>query len=298
MIKKIKIISTKSTVGFNRNVLRDTTVGKIYDVVECKAGERNSYGMVSSYDTLSFIDDVYDKVCIWKQDTTYEVIEEDQSMTNNNQVNWDKIPEDVGAVVTYEGWKPLHLKMVDGYLFVQVVGAGSYVERDKGSLDGYMRKFGDRFHLRPSPIAQPTPEPPESTQVESSEVEDTTTPEFDWSSVEDDVEVVFLHGEGHVQGQQWYKTVDGNVMVRYPPEVIYTESFYTTLLERINDADAVSKCYVRPPAITTPEVDIYDMFKGVGSKPSISTILQEAQQSILKHHGVTGKVKFTVEYSE
>lgn len=300
MIKKLKIISTKSTVGFNRNVLRDTTVGKIYDVVECKAGERNSYGMVSSYDTLSFIDDVYDKVCIWKQDTTYEVIEEDQSMTNNNQVNWDKIPEDVGAVVTYEGWKPLHLKMVDGYLFVQVVGAGSYVERDKGSLDGYMRKFGDRFHLRPSPIAQPTPEPPESTQVESSEVEDTTTPEFDWSSVEDDVEAVITY-EGKCT--QLLKTVEGVLKYQRVGELEYTTScWYSTLDERekciSHYRDGTATLIRRPPATTTPEVDMYDIFKSIGSKPSILTILQEAQQSILKHHGVTGKVSFTVEYSE
>lgn len=219
-------------------------------------------------------------------------------MTNNNQVNWDEIPEDVEAVVTYDIADDSFFKMIGGKLYTQLWRRHVYRESVWGGYSDIARHFGDRFHLRPSPITQPTTEPPESTQVESSEVEATTTPEFDWSSVEDDVEVVFLHGEGHYQGQQWYKTVDGDVMVRYPPEVIYTESFYTTLLERINDADAGSKCYVRPPAITTPEVDMYDIFKGVDSKPSISTILQEAQQSILKHHGVAGKVLFTVTYSE
>lgn len=56
------------------------------------------------------------------------------------------------------------------------------------------------------------------------------------------------------------------------------------------------------PEVYTPkslsETDTYDIFKSADSKLSISTILQEAQQFILKHHGVTGKVSFTVEYSE
>lgn len=295
MIKKIKITNNKG-IGF----LRDTTVGKVYDITSfTKVGELDSCDVIATHDSLNFIDDVGDDVAIWEYNNpVYEVVEEEQSMTNNNQVNWDEIPDDVEAVVTYDIADDTFFKMIGGKLYTQLWRHHAYRERVWGEYSDIAGHFGDRFHLRPSPITQPTPVTPESTQVESSEVEDVTTPEFDWSSVEDDVEVVFLHGEGHDQGQQWYKTVGGNVMVRYPPEVIYTESFYTTLLERINDADAVSRCYVRPPAITTPEVDIYDMFKGVGSKPSILTILQEAQQSILKQHGVTGKVKFTVSVGE
>lgn len=140
----------------------------------------------------------------------------------------------------------------------------------------------------------------------------TNNNQVNWDEIPEDVEAVFLHGEGRGQWQQWYKVVDGYVMVRYPPEVIYTESLYTTLLDRINDADAASKCYIRPPATTPPEenvtckVELYEgeLPEGMISldeepkPPSISTILREAQQSILKHHGVTGKVKFTVTCSE
>lgn len=232
-------------------------------------------------------------------------------MTSNNQVNWEEIPEDVEAVITYKSDVHTYCKMIGGVLYVQCWRDSMY-EDSCISLNYAKDRYGDRFHLRPTPTTKPTPEPPESTQVETSEVEATTTPDFDWSGVDDDdVEAVFLHGEGRGQWQQWYKTVDGHVMVRYPPEVIYKESFYTTLLERINDADGVSKYYIRPSPTTTPE-DIglnaaYDIYKkvaaevdkvGVDSKPSILTILQEAQQSILKHHGVTGKVKFTVTCSE
>lgn len=258
-------------------------------------------------------------------------------MTNNNQVNWDELPEDVEAVVTCEGGELLYLKRFDGCLFVKGGGAGPYVERDKGSLGGYMRKFGDQFHLRP----KPTPEPPESTRVETSEVDTTTTPEFDWSSVEDDVEAVIVN-EGVTK--QHLKTVDGvlmffNLSSNYRS---WDTCFYKTLDEReatIKDfRGGNAKLLRRPPAITPPsenltckvefyegetlkpsttpiegntydiyeeaainfklDADMYGIFKGADSKPSISTILHEAQQSILKHHGVTGKVKFTVTCSE
>jgi hypothetical protein len=141
---------------------------------------------------------------------------------------------------------------------------------------------------------EPTPEPTESTQVESSEVEATTTPEFNWSSVEDDVEAVVVSPQGRLMAVfkeetnhlligsgsgRWYVTRRSNTIDKYPLGQLKTGN---GILIR------------RPPAITTPEVDMYDMFKGADSKPSISMILHEAQQSILKHHGVTGEVKFTV----
>lgn len=243
-------------------------------------------------------------------------------MTNNNQVNWDEIPEDVEAVVTYEGWTPLHLKRIDGYLFVQVVGAGSYVERDKGSINGYMRKFGDQFHLRPSPTNQPTPVTPESTQVESSEVEATTTPEFDWSSVESDVEAVVVSPLGHLMVV--LKECDGVLLIgngrgihrMYPTRRATKIDEYP--VRQLQSGDGV---LIRRPPATTPssenvtcKVEFYEgeLPEGMISldvssiqtetytpkPPSISTILQEAQQSILKHYGVTGKVKFTVTCSE
>jgi hypothetical protein len=138
-------------------------------------------------------------------------------MTNNNNwntVNWDEIPDDVDAVVTFEHDEPSYYKEVEGELQVQCYRSDSFECSHRRGIESAIEYFGDRFHLRPTPVPQPTveptPEPTESTQVESS------------------------------------------------------------------------------------EVDMYAMFKGADSKPSISTILQEAQQSILKHHGVTGKVKFTI----
>ena len=289
-------------------------------------------------------------------------------MTNNNQVNWDEVPEDVEAVVTFNCMQPSYYKHINGMLYVQSYRDNKYLQSDYIGLGEIRIDAGDLFHLRPSPITEPTPVAPESTQVETSEVETTTTPEFDWSSVDDDVEAIFLHGKGRDQWQQWYKTVEENVMVKYLPDGAYRESGYDSIQERVNDAiSSGAEFHVRPPAITPPsenvtckvvfyegelpegminfddalkppitppediglnaaydiykkvaaevdkvnndiykeaainfkpDADMYDIFKGVDSKPSISTILQEAQQSILKHYGVTGKVKFTVSCSE
>lgn len=120
-------------------------------------------------------------------------------MINNNKVNWDEIPEDVEAVVTFKCGELSYYKVVDGEVRVQCWRGNPYRFSDDQSLQKLKDTYGDRLHLRPTP----TTEPPESTQVE-------------------------------------------------------------TLGE---------------------------------NKPSISTILQEAQQAILKHHGVNGKVMFTVECS-
>lgn len=211
MIKKIKITNNKA-----RTVFRDTTNGCVYLVIEVPKGAQCPDGTIAVTDGLSFKDDVGDWVDIFKDGRGYEVVEEDKPMTNNNwnTVNWDKTPEDVDAVVTFKRDEPSYYKVVGGQLEVQGYRGETFHESLYGSIGAVIKRFGDRVHLRPTPITQPTveptPEPPESTQAESS------------------------------------------------------------------------------------EVDMYAMFKGADSKPSISTILQEAQQSILKHHGVTGEVKFTV----
>lgn len=297
MIKKIKITNNKG-IGF----LRDTTVGKVYDITSfTKVGELDSCDVIATHDSLNFIDDVGDDVAIWEYNNpVYEVVEEEQSMTNNNQVNWDEIPDDVEAVVTYDIADDTFFKMIGGKLYTQLWRHHAYRESVWGGYSDVAGHFGDRFHLRPSPITQPTPEPHESTQVESPEVEATTTPEFDWSSVEGDVEAVITY-EGKCK--QLFKTVEGVLKYQRVGELEYiTSCLYRTLDERekciSHYRDGTATLIRRPPAITTSEVDMYDIFKGVGSKPSISIILQEAQQSILKHHGVTGKVKFTVTCSE
>lgn len=223
-------------------------------------------------------------------------------MTNNNwnTVNWDKIPDDVDAVVTFAYDEPSYYKTVDGELQVQCFRDYSFECSSYRDTESAIEACGDRFHLRPTPTTQPTvehtSEPTESTQVESSEVEVTTTPEFDWSSVEDDVEAVIV-SKGKIV--QWLKTEDGHLLRTRSLGIIdWEEGYYKTLDDREKNMcdyyDKGAKLLRRPPATTPPEVDMYSIFKSVESKPLISTILQEAQQSILKHHGVTGKVKFTV----
>lgn len=117
-----------------------------------------------------------------------------------------------------------------------------------------------------------------------------------WDEIPEDVEAVITY-EGTCT--QLLKTVEGVLKYQRVGELEYTTSYwYSTLDERENCIshyrDGTATLIRRPPATTTPEVDMYDIFKSIGSKPSILTILQEAQQSILKHHGVTGEVKFTV----
>jgi hypothetical protein len=216
-------------------------------------------------------------------------------MTNNdwNTVDWDDVPDDVDAVITYKHDVHTYCKINSGVLDVQCWRDDAY-EESCILLNTAKEIYGDLFHLRPTPASQPIPEPPESTQVDSSEVEATTTPEFNWSSVEDDVEAVVVSPQGRLMAVfkeetnhlligsgsgRWYVTRRSNTIDKYPLGQLKTGN---GILIR------------RPPAITTPEVDMYDMFKGADSKPSISMILHEAQQSILKHHGVTGEVKFTV----
>lgn len=265
---------------------------------------------------------------------------------NNNQVNWDEIPEDVEAVITFSELQPTYLKFVNNSLYQQGHRNNKYMHSslDWGAL---MEEFGDRFHLRPSPTTQPTPVTPESTQVGSSEVEVTITPEFDWSSVDDDVEAVIVSPLGHLMAvlkecdgvlligngrgiHRMYPTRRANkvddypvwqlqsgdgILIRRPPAITPPSENVTCkvvfyegeLPEGMINLDEVLKTLTTPP-----EVDLYDLYKKVAAEvdkidvssiqtetytpkpPSISTILQEAQQSILKHHGVTGKVKFTV----
>lgn len=243
-------------------------------------------------------------------------------MTNNNQVNWDEIPEDVEAVVTFKYMQPSYYKHIIGMLYVQSYRGNKYLQSDYKGMEDIMIDAGDRFHLRPSPITQPTPELPESTQVESSEVEATTTPEFDWSSVDDDVEAVIV-SQGEIV--QWLKTEDGSLLrTNSLGKVNWSTCYYKTLDDREKNMcdyhDKEAKLLRRPPATTPPEEKVTGnvvFYKGelpegminldvstiqtetyTPKPPSISTILQEAQQSILKHHGVTGKVKFTVSCSE
>jgi len=269
-------------------------------------------------------------------------------MKNNkhwNTVDWSQIPEDVEAVVTFVSDDSTYYRMEDGELLCQCYRERDFSQSGWRDYEGLVEEFSDRLHLRPTPAIQPTPEPPESTQVESSEVEATTIPEFDWSSVDEDVEAVIiedgklLYQLKSVNGRLYHRVLrcgrkrwvmghystlasiekylhllgcGGCQLICRPPATLAPEvdTFSLADIKQLNDSgcfDAINENPIRD--VVTPEVDMYDMFKEdirgsnlmcntSPSKPSISTILQEAQQSILKHHGVTGKVNFTVTCSE
>lgn len=68
-IKKIKITSHSDVA------VRDTTIGKVYDVTFHSKGSRDSWGYPCKHDSLCFRDDVGDKVSIWTHDPVYVVIE-------------------------------------------------------------------------------------------------------------------------------------------------------------------------------------------------------------------------------
>lgn len=268
-------------------------------------------------------------------------------MGNNehwNTVDWSQIPEDVEAVVMYPHTDPTYYKMGEGGLICQCYRVNGYFKSSWSNYDKILKEVDDRFHLRPTPSIQPTPEPPESTQVESSQGEVTNVPEFDWSTIEDDVEAVFIFENG----TQKYKVIDSVLM--YNRGDGYKRSSHESLGERVASAQ---KCcttyYIRPPAtpptdkvITkgmeydestdtlhvtgkidpklddqpiTCKVEYYegelpegmiDLDKVGGEiqveyvtleKPSIQSILSDAQGLIKKHYNITGEVKFTIKCS-
>lgn len=333
MIKKIRI------TNHNDRAVRDTTIGKVYDVTFHEKSSRDDWGHICRKDTLCFIDDKGDKVSIWTCDPVYEVVDEekpkpDTEEDNWNTVNWDEIPEDVDAVLTCREAVPSYYKIVGDQLKSQHYRGETFIDSPYEGICDVIKRFGARVHLRPTPIIPPTPSTPESTQVETSEVEATTTPEFDWSSVDSDVEAVIVYKGGV---RQYFK-MDGGLLLRRNRAVGDWEKsyYYQTLDERekcmCDYWCKEAKFLRRPPATKVPEemvpnqagisadligtpfselngiqpfkFDInatwekFDAEDGESKPPSIHTILQEAQQSILKHHGVTGKVSFTVECSE
>lgn len=72
---KIKVVS-HGEERIDRVVLRDTTIGSVYDAVFVKEGTRCPDNIVASEDGYSFQDDVGDWVSIWCSDSTYELVEE------------------------------------------------------------------------------------------------------------------------------------------------------------------------------------------------------------------------------
>lgn len=277
-------------------------------------------------------------------------------MTNNNEhwntVDWSQIPEDVEAVVAYFPDDPTYYKMEDGELLCQCYRMNNYSQSSWSNFDELVVEFGNRFHLRPTPSIQLTPEPPESTQVESSPVEDTSVPEFDWSTVGDDVGAVIFEGGSPCQLLKQGKNV---LLYKWVGSSQWNESnYYKNIKEReakISEFDghgSVVKLIMRPPAtppidkvgvelvtdncwissdlLGTPFSELNDIppyvdQNGTGTntasevskvekvggeiqveyvtleKPSIQSILSDAQELINKHHNITGDVKFTIKCS-
>lgn len=299
---KIKIVSHGEEC-IDRMVLRDTTIGNVYDAVFIKEGTRCPDNIVASEDGYSFQDDVGDWVSIWCSDSTYELVE----VTNNNEhwntVDWSQIPEDVEAVVTFESMAPNYYKTIDGALKTRDARSTRFIDSVHNNTIELQKEYGDRLHLRPTPSIQPTPEPPESTQVESSQVETTSVPEFDWSTVEGDVEAIIFKGHSPCQLLKQGKNV---LLYKWMGSSHWNESnFYNNIKERearIPEFDGhggVVKLIMRPPA--TPPLDKVGGEIQVEyvtlEKPSIQSILSDAQGLIKKHHNMTGEVKFTIKCS-
>lgn len=247
---KIKIVS-HGEERIDRMVLRDTTIDNVYDAVFIKEGTRCPDNIVASEDGYSFQDDVGDWVSIWCSDSTYELVE----VTNNNEhwntVAWSQIPEDVEAVVTFESMAPNYYKTIDGALKTRDARSTRFIDSVHNNTIELQKEYGDRFHLRQTPSIQPTPEPPESPQVESSQVEATTTPEFDWSTVEDDVEAVLLDPDGKLI--YLYKTTCDILYFAKPYWDKYSVSSFRDLVDvkfrSIADDDGLKNTLIcRPPA--------------------------------------------------
>lgn len=125
----------------------------------------------------------------------------------SNSIDWDEIPEDVGAIVLYKRAEPSYYKVIGGTLRVQLWRGTSYSNSSYKDYDELQYYEGDRLHRRPNGPFSPS-------------------------------QIKFLH-----------ETTD----------------------------------------------ILYKMISTVEPKqPSISDILQEAQQAILQHHNIRGKVTFTV----
>ena len=177
----------------------------------------------------------------------------------SNSVDWDEIPEDVEAIVTYDNDVPSHYKMIGGILHVQLYRDGTYHESCRESYGGLEHCYGDRLHLRPKLLV---------------------SNEFDWDSVDDDIEAVVLSHNGDLSFI--YRTIRGELYFAEPQwEELIVSSVGSLQQVEILCKESENVFLLRP----TVEEE---------STLSINDILQEAQQAILKHHNIRGKVTFTV----
>lgn len=141
-------------------------------------------------------------------------------MNNNeswNTVDWDDVPEDVEAVVCFSHDEPTYYQLTGGNLYEEPWRGGCWYLATHLDYGEILNRYGDRFHLRPivtpEPIKdrepqpnttweavwdglfcgnKPTPEPSESTQVESSQVKGMSVPSIQ-SILSDAQELIKKH---------------------------------------------------------------------------------------------------------
>jgi hypothetical protein len=121
----------------------------------------------------------------------------------------------------------------------------------------------------------------------------------DWDEIPEDVEAIVLFNH---DVPSYYKMIDGVLHVQCYRGDTYEESTNKDYSELQHSEG--SALHYRPSESFSPSqikflhetTDmLYKMINTVESKqPSINDILQEAQQTILQHHNINGKVTFTV----
>lgn len=175
-------------------------------------------------------------------------------------IDWNEIPEDVEAIVLFNKDAPSYYKMIDRVLHVQCWRGNSY-KKSGMSYEGLKHYYGDRLHPRPKLLV---------------------SNEFDWSSVDNDIEAVVLSETGELI--HIYRTIKGNLHFTNPDWDELEISGYDSLKQVELSCKELGCVFLLRPTVEVVE----------GSVPSINDILQEAQQAILQHHNISGKVTFTV----
>lgn len=121
----------------------------------------------------------------------------------------------------------------------------------------------------------------------------------DWDEIPEDVEAIVLFKR---DTPSYYKMIDGTLHVQCYRGFSYKKSINNNY-ERLHDHYG-DRLHRRPSGPFSPSqikflhetTDmLHKMINTVEPKPpSINDILQEAQQAILQHHNISGKVTFTM----
>lgn len=112
-----------------------------------------------------------------------------------------------------------------------------------------------------------------------------TSHSFDWSSVDNDIEAVVLSSNGELISI--YRTIRGNLHFANTGWEELAVSTFNSLKQVELSCKDLGKVFLLRPTREVEEVEDKSI-------PSINDILQEAQQAILQHHNIRGKVRFTV----